>query len=71
MKEQNEQWVVNAFDRALASIGGYNFLITSMILFAIGGYQSFKMDSSFSKTLYTHQETPSPAPRSEEDLLDL
>ena len=39
MKHTTEQWVVKAFDRSLASIGGYNFLVTSIVLFTIGGYQ--------------------------------
>ena len=51
-------------------IGGYNTIIWGTIMLAIGGYQGFKMETSFAKTLYTRQEEPSPPANSEEDMLD-
>ena len=50
-----EQWQISSIDEAIAMIGGYSSLIWGTLMFCIGGYQTFKMESSFAKTLYTRQ----------------
>ena len=66
----DEQWVINSFDQTVGIIGGYTTLIWSFFLFLIGGYQSFKMDQSMAKSLYTRQEEWPVPTNSEEDVLE-
>ena len=63
-KSSEEQWVINSFDQTVSIIGGYNTIIWGTIILLIGGYQGFKMETSFAKTLYARQDEHSPPAKS-------
>lgn len=69
-QNSDAQWVVNSFEVTVGIIGGYTGLVWAIIMFSIGGYQSFKMDASYAKTLFTRQEKQPKRARSEEEMLD-
>ena len=65
-----EQWLLSSFEEAIAMIGGYSSMIWGALMFCIGGYQTFKMESSFAKTLYTRQDEHPKRVKTEEQKLD-
>ena len=62
---------MKALDNTLAAIGGYAFLVWTILYFLVYGYDSFKLSSKLVKSLYQYQERPNSANgKPEEELMD-
>ena len=62
-----EEWVIQSLDIVLGLVGGFTGLLWSVTAMIIGGYESFKFESSLIGALYSTSPEAAEKPKTEEE----